>query len=339
MLSPGPAPEIRPPRQAYRQRAEPLAADLRGGDEARRIGFLKLVAGMLGVGLDELVQRETTRRQRRLAIVAAASLGGMAVTSTLAVAAIEARDAAREERRQAEGLVAYMVGDLKDKLEPIGRLDALDGVASRVLAYYSKQDTSQLSDAALLQRSRWGASAQVAYLRGRSSTGAGPLSTGGGGGRRGGAPSTIRSVCSTDSERLLAQGNSLALGVRRTRQSSRTGSTSDWLISWLRWSRTTSNGVWRVYTGRERGFRLTTSASTRRRCSSFRVHWCQCTTGGTRSRQCDKPEDRKAPRLVADAERALRVIWIRPLRCAVRKSPYSIRRSLALRQTSSCGRT
>ena len=150
------------------KRAEPLAADLRGGDEGRRIGFLKLVAGMLGVGLDELVQRETTRRQRRLAIVAAASLGGMAVTSTLAVAAIQARDAAREERRQAEGLVAYMVGDLKDKLEPIGKLDALDGVATRVLAYYRKQDTSQLSDAALLQRARaLSITAQVAAARGK----------------------------------------------------------------------------------------------------------------------------------------------------------------------------
>ena len=36
--------------------------------DGRRIGFLKLVAGMLGVGLDDLVQRETTRRQRRLAM-------------------------------------------------------------------------------------------------------------------------------------------------------------------------------------------------------------------------------------------------------------------------------
>ncbi len=58
------------------RRAEPLAADLRGDDDQRRQGFLKLVAGMLGVGLDELVRRETTRRQRRLAWLAAASLGG-----------------------------------------------------------------------------------------------------------------------------------------------------------------------------------------------------------------------------------------------------------------------
>src|SRR4051794_5379571 len=84
------------------KRAEPLAADFREIGEGRRLAFLKLVAGMLGVGLDELVQREQTRRQRRLALVAAASLGGMAVTSTLAFTAIQARDAAREQRRQAE---------------------------------------------------------------------------------------------------------------------------------------------------------------------------------------------------------------------------------------------
>ncbi|HET9355216.1 MAG TPA: hypothetical protein VFO42_03515 [Sphingomicrobium sp.] len=72
----------------------------------------------------------------------------------LAVTAIEARDAARDQRREAEGLVQFMVGDLKEKLQPIGMLEALDGVGSRVLAYYSKQDMSELSDAALLQRSR-----------------------------------------------------------------------------------------------------------------------------------------------------------------------------------------
>jgi tetratricopeptide (TPR) repeat protein len=136
------------------KRAEPLAADFREGGDGRRVAFLKLVAGMLGVGLDELVQRETTRRQRRVAWLAAASIGGMAVTSTLAVTAIQSRDAARDQRREAEGLVAFMLGDLKDKLEPIGRLDVLDGVGSRVLQYYRRQDTSQLSDQGLAQRSK-----------------------------------------------------------------------------------------------------------------------------------------------------------------------------------------
>ena len=105
--------------------------------DGRRIGFLKLVAGMLGVGLDELVQRDTIRRQRRLAI----GRGGFARRdgwwpAGLAVTAIQARDAARDQRREAEGLVGFMLGDLKDKLEPIGRLDVLDSVGARALAYY-----------------------------------------------------------------------------------------------------------------------------------------------------------------------------------------------------------
>ncbi|HKX92423.1 MAG TPA: TIR domain-containing protein [Sphingomicrobium sp.] len=140
--------------KATAKRAEPLAADLRDDGEVRRIGFLKLVAGMIGVGLDELVQRESKRRHRRLAWLAAASLGGMAVTSTLAITAIQSRDAARDQRREAEGLVGFMLGDLKDKLQPIGRLDALDAVGSRALAYYQRQDKGSLSDDSLAQRAK-----------------------------------------------------------------------------------------------------------------------------------------------------------------------------------------
>ena len=151
------------------KRAEPLAADMRGGGEAKRTGFLKLVAGMLGVGLDDLVQREATQRQRRLGWLTAASIAGMALTSTLAVTAIQARDEARDQRREAEGLVAFMLGDLKGELEPIGRLDALDGVGAKVLDYYRKQEASDLPDNALLQRSQaLGLMGQVANQRGES---------------------------------------------------------------------------------------------------------------------------------------------------------------------------
>ena len=153
------------------KRAEPLAADFREAGEGKRLAFLKLVAGMLGVGLDELVQRDTTRRHRQMAWLATGSLAGMAITSALAFAAIQARDSARDQRREAEGLVAFMLGDLKDKLEPIGKLDALDGVGSRVLTYYSRQDASELSDAALLQRSRaLSLMAEVATNRGDLNT-------------------------------------------------------------------------------------------------------------------------------------------------------------------------
>jgi tetratricopeptide (TPR) repeat protein len=136
------------------RRAEPLAADLREPGDGRRLGLLKIVAAMLGVGLDDLVQRDSLRRQRRLAVIAAASLAGMLVTSSLAVIAMEARDTATEQRRQAEGLVGFMLGDLREKLEPLGRLDVLDSVGSRALDYYQRQDKSELSDEALVQRSK-----------------------------------------------------------------------------------------------------------------------------------------------------------------------------------------
>ena len=54
------------------QRMEPLAADLRDSGDGRRMGLLKIVAGMLGVGLDDLAQREAHRRQRRMTIITGA---------------------------------------------------------------------------------------------------------------------------------------------------------------------------------------------------------------------------------------------------------------------------
>jgi eukaryotic-like serine/threonine-protein kinase len=157
------AEECFPPalRQKYDRRgrptgkpAEPIAADLREHGDGRKLGLLKIIAGMLGTGLDDLVQRDTRRRQRRTNLILAASLVGMIFTTGLSVTAIQARDAARDQRREAESLIGFMLGDLRQKLEPIGRLDALDAVGARALAYYEKQNKSELSDAALAQRSR-----------------------------------------------------------------------------------------------------------------------------------------------------------------------------------------
>ena len=140
--------------RATTRRAEPIAADLRDGKDGQRIGFLKIVAGMLGVGLDELVKRDAARRHQRMAIITSASIVGMAMTSGLALFAFEKRDEARDQRREAEGLVGFMIGDLRTKLEPMGRLDVLDAVGERALGYYRKQDKVSLSDDSLAQRSR-----------------------------------------------------------------------------------------------------------------------------------------------------------------------------------------
>jgi tetratricopeptide (TPR) repeat protein len=81
---------------------EPIAADVRPGKDSRLDGKLKLIAGMLGVGLDELKQREAHRRQRRMMWLVSASVGGMAITSTLAGAAWLARNEAERQRVRAE---------------------------------------------------------------------------------------------------------------------------------------------------------------------------------------------------------------------------------------------
>ena len=148
-------------------RAEPIAADLREQGDGRRMGLLKLAAGMLGVGLDDLAQREAARRNRRLYLITAASVAGMLFTSGLAYTAIDARDEARDQRREAEGLIGFMLGDLRQKLEPVGRLDVLDAVGVRALAYFEKQDKSDLSDEALAQQ--WKAltlMGEIAFNRG-----------------------------------------------------------------------------------------------------------------------------------------------------------------------------
>jgi tetratricopeptide (TPR) repeat protein len=46
---------------------------------------------------------------------------------------------ADRHRSEAEDLLGFMLQDLRDKLEPLGKLELLDGVAKRALAYYGDQ--------------------------------------------------------------------------------------------------------------------------------------------------------------------------------------------------------
>ncbi|HXQ12456.1 MAG TPA: toll/interleukin-1 receptor domain-containing protein [Caulobacteraceae bacterium] len=146
--------------EALRRRAgddvgpEPIAADLRPGRDGFRLAVLKLAAGMLGVGLDALVQRDARRRQRQLTILTAASLAASAVLAALTFAAVRERNEAYAQRAQAEGLIEFMIGDLRKKLEPIGGLDALDALGDRALAYYAAQQSHGMDAASLGRRAR-----------------------------------------------------------------------------------------------------------------------------------------------------------------------------------------
>jgi tetratricopeptide (TPR) repeat protein len=147
-----------PPALRYRDEAgerthvEPIAADLRPGGDGRRLTLLKLVAGMLGVGLDELVRRDAQRRTRQFAALAAASFAGMAIMAGLAGAALVARNEARRQRGQAESLIEFMLTDLRRRLEPSGQLDLMDGIGPKALAYYAAQNPGDLDARALSQR-------------------------------------------------------------------------------------------------------------------------------------------------------------------------------------------
>ena len=84
------------------ERGEPIAADVRPRKDRRHTAMLKLLAGMLDIGLDELKRRDASRRRRRTAALVTASIAGMLVTSALAVTAWLARNEAEMQRGEAE---------------------------------------------------------------------------------------------------------------------------------------------------------------------------------------------------------------------------------------------
>lgn len=134
--------------------AEPLAADLRKEGDGRRLGFLKLVAGLAGVGLDSVVQRDAARRIRRVSYLTAAALVATLAMALLAAFALNARAEAETQRREAEALVGFMLTDLRTKLKGVRRLDVLGVVNQRVLQHYSRQDLDDLSAESLEHRAR-----------------------------------------------------------------------------------------------------------------------------------------------------------------------------------------
>lgn len=97
--------------------SEPIAADIRREADGRRLATQKLVAGLTGVKLDELVKRETQRRFQRMAVLTSVAVGGMVVTGGLAFYAnarrIEAntqRVIAQREAAAARAASDYLVG-------------------------------------------------------------------------------------------------------------------------------------------------------------------------------------------------------------------------------------
>lgn len=125
---------------------EPLAADARKFADGKQLAKLKIIAGILGVKLDDLRHRDQQRRIRWMA-------GGLGTVFAIAVAmtvmailAIEARKEA--EQAQAETLENYefLLGDLQSKLVEVGRLDILEDVGSFISERGQRQGLDALSE-------------------------------------------------------------------------------------------------------------------------------------------------------------------------------------------------
>ncbi len=145
------------------ERTEPIAADARPGADSRANAKLRLIAGMLGVAFDTLVQREAHRHHRRMLAVTVASVLGMSIAAGLAISAYMARSEARQRQAQTEDALNFMLGDLHDKLEGMGRLDLMSSVTDKVMALFAASKPGSLTDRELTQQSR--ALVQVGAIR------------------------------------------------------------------------------------------------------------------------------------------------------------------------------
>jgi tetratricopeptide (TPR) repeat protein len=94
-----------------------------------------------------ILRRIVDTPRRRLRFAALAFVLALVIASAVkyVVDITEARRDAERRRRQAEELVSFMVGDLRTKLEAVGRLDVLDGAASRALDYFASLSPEELS--------------------------------------------------------------------------------------------------------------------------------------------------------------------------------------------------
>jgi tetratricopeptide (TPR) repeat protein len=102
--------KVGPDGQLTDEPTEPIAADARPGKDGKANAKLKLISGMLGVGFDDLKQREHQRRQRRLIALAAAMTIGMVFTTTLATVAYFARIEAERQAETARRTTDFLVG-------------------------------------------------------------------------------------------------------------------------------------------------------------------------------------------------------------------------------------
>lgn len=149
--------------QLYQEsRNMPLAADARGLGDGKHRALSKLVAGLVQIDLDDLLQREQRRRQRRLVFATATAVAFSILTTGLMLRAIwaeksaqQAKTEAQQQHARAEDLIGFMIDDLvRSKLVQLGRVDVIDAVVEKVVDHYQQQPDESLTPSALGRKAR-----------------------------------------------------------------------------------------------------------------------------------------------------------------------------------------
>ncbi len=116
--------------------ARALAEDLRRFQNGQLVGAHRY-------SLRQLVRRWLRRHRTGLAALATAAAVAVVIGVVAIRRVVTAERAARAERaaavahqQDAEALMQFMLGDLREKLAPVGKLELLEVVARRAIAYY-----------------------------------------------------------------------------------------------------------------------------------------------------------------------------------------------------------
>ena len=98
---------------------------------------------------------QSERRSERMRMIIMVVITCLALLAgVLGLTARSAQSLAEQRRSAAEDLMSYMLGEFVDKLRPLGKLDLLDSVSNRALAYLSDKNNSNENETALMQRAK-----------------------------------------------------------------------------------------------------------------------------------------------------------------------------------------
>ncbi len=149
--------EVDPNGELSGRPAEIVAADARPRADGRELALLRLIAGLLGVGFDELRQRELMRRRIRWAVSAGAAVvvvGLVAMAWHSRNAEVAARFDAQRRQEAGEDLMTFLLDDVKTKLEKTEKLAAVEKAGARIMTYFDSLESSDLTDKMRAQHAR-----------------------------------------------------------------------------------------------------------------------------------------------------------------------------------------